>query len=117
MLATSYRLRITIDENNFSLSFGPGVFEKTYELTTITNCKPVTNKWRYGYGMRRLKDAWLYNVSWLEAAELTFTGDEKKVRVGTQNPEEICAKILEFQDEIVVEEDTTLEEEDTEIIE
>ncbi|NOZ44610.1 MAG: hypothetical protein GXP45_05745 [bacterium] len=47
MILTSYNLHISIDEQNFSFSFGPGLISKEIPLDTIQSCKPVHNKrWR-----------------------------------------------------------------------
>jgi len=93
----SYDLTINIDKTNFSFDFGPWVIQKTYPIKQIKSCKPVVNKRRYGYGVRRVQNSWLYNVSGLKAVELEFFNNEKRIRVWTNNPEEICRRIKEVK--------------------
>ena len=94
MIANSYNLSITVDEENFHFQMWPGLLEKTISLSEIENCEAVQNKRRYGFGIRRIKWAWLYNVSGLQAVELTITGAEQKLRVGTFEPEKVCEAVV-----------------------
>lgn len=90
MMISSYNLKITVDQENFKFAFGPGLFYKTISLADIQDCEVVENKWRFGYGIRRIKGAWLYNVSGLDAISLTIKDKKNKIRVGTYEPEAVC---------------------------
>lgn len=90
MMLTSYNLKITINDKDLHFQFGPGVIEKTIALEDITDCKVVKNKRRYGFGIRKIKSWRLYNVSGLDAVELTLSWTDKVIRVGTQEPAKIC---------------------------
>ncbi len=89
----SYQLKISIDEHNFHFQFGPGLIQKTIALDDIMDCQPVKNKRWMWFGIRKIKDWWLYNVSGLDAVELTFKDSDKKMRVGTSEPDTICQEI------------------------
>jgi hypothetical protein len=66
--------------------FGPGLIRKRIGLDDIESCRSVQNHWWYGWGIRRLLKGWMFNVSGLDAVELslkkggTFT-------IGTDEPE------------------------------
>lgn len=91
-----YKLTITVDEKGISFKFGIGWFGKKYLFSEIASCKPVRNKWYYGIGIRYLGNGWLYNVSGLKAIELTFKNKKSVVRIGTDQPEEICEVFQKF---------------------
>jgi hypothetical protein len=86
-----YKLTISIDNNELKFWFGIGLISKKYKLDEIKECKPVTNSPLYGWGIRMTPDGWLYNVSGLKAIELSFKNSRKKIRIGTNRPEEIAA--------------------------
>jgi len=52
----------------------------------------VRNKWWWGWGIRRIHDGWLYNVSGLNAVELVM-GNGKKFRIGTDQPRRLADSI------------------------
>ena len=51
----------------------------------------------YGWGIRYPFDGWLYNVSGLQAVELTVKG-EGNLRIGTDEPETLVAALAEAPD-------------------
>ena len=54
--------------------------------------QPVTNKWYYGWGIKRTPHGWLFNVSGLQAVEITLRS-AKKYRIGTDEPERLADAI------------------------
>ena len=88
-----YKLVITIDNEHISFKLGIGIIHKSYQISEISSCKPVKNQFIYGWGIRKIGDGWLYNVSGLKAIELRFKDSYKVVRIGTNHPDEI-AKIM-----------------------
>src|ERR1035437_3834138 len=88
-----YKLSISIDSNELKFWFGFGLVSKKYNLDQIKGCKPVRNSPLYGWGIRMIPNGWLYNVSGLKAIELSFKQSSKKIRIGTNQPEEIAAYI------------------------
>ncbi len=88
---------ITINKQEIKWHFGPGIWHKTINLADIENLQKVRNKWWYGWGIRRYKSGWLYNVSGLNAIEITLKSG-KQFRLGTDEPEKLyksISKILE----------------------
>lgn len=88
-----YKLTITVDAENVSLRFGIGLVRKSYKISEIKSCKPVTNPPYYGIGIRILPNGRLYNVTGLKAIELQFKYKSSVVRIGTNKPEEISQLI------------------------
>ena len=72
--------------------FGPGLFHKRFPLREIVSVRPVRNSWIWGWGIRYTPHGWLYNVSGLEAVELTLAGG-RRARIGTDRPQELARAI------------------------
>lgn len=88
-----YKLTIIVDDKTVSFRMGIGLVKKTYKLSEIKSCKPVTNSLLTGIGIRVLGNGMLYNVSGLKAIELRFKYKSSIVRIGTNKPEEISRLI------------------------
>jgi len=88
-----YKLTIYLNDTSISFKLGIGLITRNYLITDIQSCKTVRNDPLFGIGIRMIPGGWLYNVSGLNAIELTFKNKKSKVRIGTDKPGEI-AKIL-----------------------
>lgn len=84
-----YRLTIEIDDKYLTMKFGTGLFRKKYSLSEIAGCRPVRNPPIYGIGIRMIPQGWLFNVTGLQAIELSFKNRKSIVRIGTDRPEEV----------------------------
>jgi hypothetical protein len=50
----------------------------------------VRNRWWWGWGIRRIgRGQWLFNVSGLDAVELSMKNG-KTYRIGTDEPQRLC---------------------------
>lgn len=87
-------LTISLTQDRVIISFGIGLIKKKYPLAPIVRAEPVKNKWWYGWGIRFTPHGWLYNVSGMDAVEIEFENG-KKVRIGTDEPENLAQAILE----------------------
>lgn len=97
-----YKLTITISDTHISFKLGIGIIHKSYQISEISSCKPVKNQFIYGWGIRKIGDGWLYNVSGLKAIELRFKNSYKVVRIGTNQPNEVAeamAKLMAVDQE------------------
>ncbi len=88
-----YKLTIIIDDTHLTFTMGVGLVRKTYPISDIASCKPVTNSVLSGVGIHMTSSGWLYNVSGRFAIELTFKSSGKKIRIGTDRPDEISQVI------------------------
>jgi len=84
-----YKIDIEIDRVHITFKMGIGIIGKSYDISKIESCKPVKNSVLYGWGIHKIPNGWLYNVSGLNAVELTFKTTGKKIRIGTNKPSEI----------------------------
>ncbi len=83
-----HSLTVEVDNRLVRVRFGPGPISKSVELKDITGVEKVRNRWYYGWGIRRIPRGWLFNVSGLDAVELTLASG-KRYRLGTDRPDEL----------------------------
>jgi len=88
-----YKLTIIIDDTHLVFSMGIGLIRKSFPLSDIEGCKPVRNSPLSGIGVHMTSSGWLYNVSGKYAIELAFKSSGKKIRIGTDKPDEIAGVI------------------------
>jgi hypothetical protein len=93
VLLLFYRLTIEIDNQVIRISFGIGLIRINYPLAGIREARPVRNPWWAGYGIRLMPGYTLYNVSGRGGVELSFKDRNRKIRIGTDAPEEVSRYI------------------------
>ncbi len=99
VLALFASLTVEIDAEHLRIRFGIGLIRKRFPLDQIDTCRPVTNPWIYGWGIRLTPHGWLYNVSGQEAVELKMKSG-KTCRIGTDEPEVLIAALQEALDSL-----------------
>jgi hypothetical protein len=87
-----FSLTVEIDGEVLRFRFGIGLIRKSIPLGEIVKAEPVRNRWIYGWGIHMTPTGWLYNVSGLEAVEITLKSG-KSLRIGTDQPNELAAAI------------------------
>ncbi|MDE2807830.1 MAG: hypothetical protein OXN90_05370 [Gemmatimonadota bacterium] len=92
-------LTVEIDAEHLRIRFGIGLIRKRFPLDQIDTCRPVSNPWIYGWGIRLTPHGWLYNVSGQEAVELKMKSG-KTCRIGTDEPEVLTAALQEALDSL-----------------
>jgi len=85
-------LTVEIAGGHVRIRFGIGLVRKRWPLEGIEACRTVRNSWIYGWGIRKIPGAWLYNVSGLDAVELKLKSG-KRVRIGTGEPQALSAAL------------------------
>jgi hypothetical protein len=85
-------LRIEVDANTLTWSFGLGVWTKQIALEEIASVVPARNHWWYGFGIHRTPRGWLYNVSGLDAVEICLR-DGRTLRLGTDEPGKLVSAL------------------------
>ncbi|MEA3470923.1 MAG: hypothetical protein U9R24_04325 [Thermodesulfobacteriota bacterium] len=70
--------------------FGSGLIGKKFNLTEITEVKAVRNPWYYGWGLT--PRGWLFNISGLDAVELTLKSG-RHFRIGTDEQNKLVLVI------------------------
>ena len=97
LLALFASLTVEIDTEHLRIRFGIGLIRKRFPLDQIDTCRPVSNPWLYGWGIRLTPHGWLYNVSGQEAVELKMKSG-KTCRIGTDEPEVLTAALQKVLD-------------------
>lgn len=87
-------LTTVVEGDEFRFYFGPGFWTRRIPLADIQRVETVRNSLLYGWGIRYTFHGWLYNVSGLDAVELTVDG-EGTIRVGTDEPEQLKAALAQ----------------------
>jgi len=85
-------LTVKVTEEELVFYFGPGFWTRRFALDDIVSVKVVRNSPLYGWGIRYTHHGWLYNVSGLQAVEVTIRGEEQ-LRIGTDEPEALKAAL------------------------
>jgi len=86
-------ITVALDENQIEVRFGPGWVKKRWRLAEIQSCRPVRNRWWYGWGIRWIgRRKWLFNVAGLDAVELAMK-DGTIYRIGTDEPQKLSELI------------------------
>lgn len=75
-------LTVEVSSEELSWYFGPGFWRKSVQRGEISSATPVSNKWWWGWGIHLTPKGWLYNVSGLEAVEITLRNG-KTIRIGS----------------------------------
>lgn len=85
-------LTVTVNGQTILVAFGPGLVRKRILLAEVRACRPVRNKWYYGWGVRLIPGGLMFNVANLDAVELDMGGG-RVFRIGTDEPEKLTAAI------------------------
>lgn len=78
-------LTIKINEGTIHWYFGPYFWKKKIKISEIVRTEIVHSSWWCGWGIRRIKHGWLYNVSGFNAVQLELKSG-KRIRLGTDQP-------------------------------
>ena len=85
-------LTVDVTEKDILIYFGPGLIRKRFPLDSIKGARAARNKWYYGWGIRRVPNCWLYNVSGLDSVEIELKNG-RIYRIGTDQPEALLREI------------------------
>jgi hypothetical protein len=92
LLLLFYKLTIVVNDDVVCFSFGIGLIRGKYKLIDIVKCNPVSF-FPFGWGIRLKPGVILFNVSGNKAIELELKNKNRKVWIGTNNPDEISQYI------------------------
>jgi hypothetical protein len=87
-------LTVEVRADTVECRFGPGLIRKRWQLNDIQKVEVVRNAWYYGWGIRLIPGGWLYNVSGLDAVEITLRSG-KRYRIGTDEPSALKTAIVQ----------------------
>lgn len=89
------KLTIVVNDMFVRAIFGPGFTFRKISVADIAECEPIRIRWWYGWGIHLTPYGWLYNVSGWDAVALKLRNG-RRVSLGTDQPNELCAAILRF---------------------
>jgi len=78
-------LTVAADQERIEARFGLGLIRKTIHWAAISSARPVRNSPLLGLGIRWIGTGWMFNVSGLNAVELSLKNG-KVFRIGTDDP-------------------------------
>ena len=84
--ALFWGLAVEVNKDIVRLAFGFGIIHRSILREHIAAVTRVRNRWWYSLGIRLTPHGWMWNISGLDAVELTYH-DGKKFRIGTNEPE------------------------------
>ncbi len=90
ILILFYRLRVRVNSDYLYIVLGIGIFRKKIALNSIVSARPFTCKLWYGWGIRFLPHATVYNVHGISAVEIRIKDKDRSVIVGVKNPDDLC---------------------------
>jgi len=93
ILLLFYKLSVTVNKQEIVVSFGIGLIRKKVKLENIKSVKKVKNKWYNGYGIRYIRNGWLYNIQGFSAIELSFKDRNSVFRIGTKDNSRLLTEI------------------------
>jgi hypothetical protein len=91
-------LNVEVDGEAIRLHFGIGLVGKRIPFGDVKTWREVRNPWYSGWGIRLFPGGVLWNVSGLDAVELTLE-DGKRFRIGTDEPAALAAAIAQVKGE------------------
>ena len=92
VLVLCHSLTVRVSRSEIALSFGVGLIKKQFPIGDISGASIVQNRWYNGFGIRKIRGGWLYNVSGFDAIEIQLK-NERKYRIGTNQPKELLAAV------------------------
>ena len=90
VLLIFYKLEVEVTDRGVDVRFGIGLIHRHIDISKISKATAVKNAWWMGWGIRLGLNYTLYNVSGLDAVELTLKGQTRKVRIGTNAPDKLA---------------------------
>ena len=90
--ALFHSLTVRVSRSDIALSFGVGLIRKQFPIGDISSASIVQKRWYNGFGIRKIRGGWLYNVSGFDAIEIQLK-NERKYRIGTNEPKELLAAL------------------------
>ena len=92
VFALFHSLTVRVSRSEIALSFGVGLIRKQFPIGDISSASIVQNRWYNGFGIRKIRGGWLYNVSGFDAIEIQLK-NERKYRIGTDQPKKLLAAV------------------------
>ncbi|CAM4241976.1 hypothetical protein [Pseudoalteromonas byunsanensis] len=83
-----YKLKVTVDASSVSWEMGVGLINGSIAVNDIKEVTVVESRWVTGWGIRKINNGTLYNVSGFDAVNIALH-DGSVIRLGTDKPAEL----------------------------
>ncbi|MFR9620773.1 MAG: hypothetical protein SNH63_06095 [Rikenellaceae bacterium] len=93
IVATFYRMIISVDEECVEVVYGIGLIRKRVAIESIEQMAYITPSWWVGAGIRFYNWGWLYSINFTSAVEFTLRDRRWRVAVGSGNPKALCEAV------------------------
>ena len=94
LLFLFHSLIVEVSGTYIRVKYGPGFIQKKFKINEIQACEPVMNDPWLSFGLIRFGNGFtLYNVAGRQAVEITLKSQQRKIRIGTDEPEQVCEAI------------------------
>lgn len=95
VLLMTFKLRVSVEDKQLTLSYGVGLFKKRFDLSNVNKVTMVKNKWYCGWGVRISSEGTIYNISGFQGVKIDFRSGVSIV-VGTNKPLELYQALKEL---------------------
>jgi hypothetical protein len=85
-------LTVEVGDDDIRWHFGPGLWRYRIARAEVTDARIVRGAWWHGFGIRRAPGFHLYNVSGLDAVDLSLKSGEIR-RIGTDDPQGLLSAL------------------------
>ncbi len=89
--ALAARLTVSVDDPQVTAAFGWGWPRRRTSLGEIAAAERVRTSWWQGWGIRKVRNGWMFNNAGSDAIELRLRSG-RVFRIGTDQPEELFAR-------------------------
>lgn len=97
LMVLFHSLTVRVSRKTLNLSFGVGLIRKSFQIGDINEASAVSNHWHNGWGIKKIRGGWLYNVSGFDAVEIKLKNGRRN-RIGTDEPKKLLAAINSAMD-------------------
>lgn len=94
MVALLGRMTTEVTEQRVAVRFGVGLIRRIIPVSDVQSSAVVTNAWYYGWGIRLIRNGWLYNVSGSKGIELRLASG-RVARIGSAKPDELSRAVTQ----------------------
>ena len=85
-------LAVRVTTEDVGVSLGIGLVRRTVPVAESESVQAIRTRWYNGWGIKKVRHGWLFNVSGFDAVELGLTR-KRRLLVGTDEPKKLLAAI------------------------
>ena len=87
-----HSLNVRVDAEFVRVRFGIGLVRKKFRLADIEQASSSQSRWFNGWGIKKIRGGWLFNVSGFKTVELKMKNGRRYL-IGTDEPKKLAAAI------------------------